>query len=120
MEVLMSNSREKQEEEEEEEVERGEDDHDDHEILKRRISTHPSYGLLVEAHLGCLKVLFLSLSLSQMNLLNVKIRCGSALILWDLSTILLLFVFELLSCFFFFVGVLLLLHEFDPLLMLMQ
>jgi hypothetical protein len=55
-----------------------------------------------------------------MNLLNVKIRCGSALILWDLSTILLLFVFELLSCFFFFVGVLLLLHEFDPLLMLMQ
>jgi hypothetical protein len=62
MEVLMSNSREKQEEEEE--VERGEDDHDDHEILKRRISTHPSYGLLVEAHLGCLKVLFLSLSLS--------------------------------------------------------
>ena len=56
----MSNSREKQEEEEEEDVERGEDDH---EILKRRISTHPSYGLLVEAHLGCLKVFFLSLSL---------------------------------------------------------
>ncbi|XP_059455418.1 homeobox protein knotted-1-like 1 [Corylus avellana] len=57
MEVLMSNSREKQQEEEkeEEEVERGEEVID-HEILKRRISTHPSYGLLVEAHLGCLKV----------------------------------------------------------------
>ncbi|KAH0976071.1 hypothetical protein GBA52_017970 [Prunus armeniaca] len=29
---------------------------EDHEILKNRISTHPLYGLLVEAHLDCLKV----------------------------------------------------------------
>jgi hypothetical protein len=80
MEVLMSNSREKQEEEEEEEeeAERGEDDHDDHEILKRRISTHPSYGLLVEAHLGCLKVLFLSLSLS-LSLSNESFECENSM-----------------------------------------
>ncbi|KAG4388428.1 hypothetical protein JHK82_025422 [Glycine max] len=37
------------EEEEEEEEE-------NNEILKRRISNHPLYGLLVEAHLDCLKV----------------------------------------------------------------
>ena len=50
---------EKVEEEDDDEVMVG-----DHEILKRRISSHPLYGLLVEAHLGCLKVLSLSLSLS--------------------------------------------------------
>ena len=50
---------EKVEEEEDDEVMVGE-----HEILKGRISSHPLYGLLVEAHLGCLKVLSLSLSLS--------------------------------------------------------
>lgn len=55
---VMSKCREKEEEEEEKE-EVGED-----EILKRRISTHPSYGLLLEAHLGCLKVFSLSLFLS--------------------------------------------------------
>ena len=42
------------EEEEEEEEE-------NNEILKRRISNHPLYGLLVEAHLDCLKVFKLSL-----------------------------------------------------------
>ncbi|MED6167434.1 Homeobox protein knotted-1-like, partial [Stylosanthes scabra] len=40
-----------QEEEEEEQ-----DDEENNEILKRRISNHPLYGLLVEAHLECLKV----------------------------------------------------------------
>ncbi|XP_040995970.1 homeobox protein knotted-1-like 1 [Juglans microcarpa x Juglans regia] len=45
---VMSNCREKGEKEE---VLGGED-----EILKKRISSHPSYGQLVEAHLGCLKV----------------------------------------------------------------
>ncbi|MED6207819.1 Homeobox protein knotted-1-like [Stylosanthes scabra] len=40
-----------QEEEEEEE-----EDEENNEILKRRISNHPLYGLLVEAHLECLKV----------------------------------------------------------------
>ncbi|KAG6675992.1 hypothetical protein I3842_15G131900 [Carya illinoinensis] len=44
---VMSNCREKGEKEEV----LGED-----EILKKRISSHPSYGQLVEAHLGCLKV----------------------------------------------------------------
>lgn len=39
------------------------------EILKRRISSHPSYGLLVEAHLGCLKVL-ISLSLLMKHCIN--------------------------------------------------
>lgn len=39
-------------EEEEEEEEKN------NEILKRRISSHPLYGLLVEAHLDCLKVPF--------------------------------------------------------------
>ncbi|XP_050152111.1 homeobox protein knotted-1-like 1 [Malus sylvestris] len=29
---------------------------EDHEILKKKISTHPLYGLLVENHLDCLKV----------------------------------------------------------------
>ncbi|RDX67468.1 Homeobox protein KNOX3, partial [Mucuna pruriens] len=38
--------------EEEEEYDREENN----EILKRRISNHPLYGLLVEAHLDCLKV----------------------------------------------------------------
>nr|XP_023892312.1 homeobox protein knotted-1-like 1 [Quercus suber] len=42
---------EKVEEEDDDEVMVGE-----HDILKRRISSHPLYGLLVEAHLGCLKV----------------------------------------------------------------
>ena len=32
------------------------------EILKRRISSHPLYQLLVEAHLECLKVYICSLS----------------------------------------------------------
>ncbi|KAK7314675.1 hypothetical protein VNO77_33202 [Canavalia gladiata] len=39
-----------QQQEEEEEHE------ENNEILKRRISSHPLYGLLVEAHLDCLKV----------------------------------------------------------------
>jgi hypothetical protein len=34
------------------------------EILKTRISNHPLYELLVEAHLDCLKVPYLPLSLS--------------------------------------------------------
>jgi hypothetical protein len=63
MEVLR-NCREKEEEEEEEkEAEEEEEVVGEDEILKRRISTHPSYGLLVEAHLGCLKVFSLSLFL---------------------------------------------------------
>jgi len=45
-------------------------DHDDeeeveeqnNEILKTRISNHPLYGVLLQAHLDCLKVLFLSTS----------------------------------------------------------
>ncbi|KAL5760861.1 hypothetical protein ACOSP7_019366 [Xanthoceras sorbifolium] len=32
------------------------DDEEDEEILKRRISSHPLYGLLIETHLNCLKV----------------------------------------------------------------
>jgi hypothetical protein len=58
-----SKSWEKEEREEEEE----EEEIGENEILKRRISGHPLYELLVEAHLGCLKVfsLCLSLSLSQ-------------------------------------------------------
>ncbi|XP_015966798.1 homeobox protein knotted-1-like 1 [Arachis duranensis] len=43
-------------EEEEEEEEEDQDDEKNNEILKRRISNHPLYGLLVEAHLECLKV----------------------------------------------------------------
>ncbi|KAL5827810.1 hypothetical protein ACOSQ3_019661 [Xanthoceras sorbifolium] len=31
------------------------DDEEDEEILKRRISSHPLYGLLIETHLNCLK-----------------------------------------------------------------
>jgi len=33
------------------------------EALKKRISSHPLYGLLVQTHIDCLKVLSLSLSL---------------------------------------------------------
>jgi len=33
-----------------------EEEEKNNEILKRRISSHPLYGLLVEAHLDCLKV----------------------------------------------------------------
>ncbi|KAK7291367.1 hypothetical protein RIF29_06445 [Crotalaria pallida] len=65
-----SNSKEKNnlaaaaQEEEEEELELFEQDQqqdgnqeeEDSEILKRRISSHPLYGLLVETHLECLKV----------------------------------------------------------------
>ncbi|KAL2344150.1 hypothetical protein Fmac_005435 [Flemingia macrophylla] len=36
--------------------EQDDDDQENNEILKRRISNHPLYGLLVEAHLDCLKV----------------------------------------------------------------
>ncbi|KAF9671276.1 hypothetical protein SADUNF_Sadunf12G0030500 [Salix dunnii] len=34
------------------------------EVLKKRISSHPLYGLLVQTHIDCLKVLSLSLSRS--------------------------------------------------------
>lgn len=61
----------KKEEEEEEELEleeeqeeEGDDEEENNEILKRRISNHPLYGLLVEAHLDCLKVIYSYLSLS--------------------------------------------------------
>ncbi|KAK7380097.1 hypothetical protein VNO78_32500 [Psophocarpus tetragonolobus] len=40
----------------EEEEEYDDDEEENNEILKRRISNHPLYGLLVEAHLDCLKV----------------------------------------------------------------
>lgn len=58
----------KQDEEEQEE-QSGVHEHVDHveensDILKRRISNHPLYEFLVEAHLDCLKVYNLSLSLS--------------------------------------------------------
>ncbi|XP_020201887.2 homeobox protein knotted-1-like 1 isoform X2 [Cajanus cajan] len=36
--------------------EEDDDEEENNEILKRRISNHPLYGLLVEAHLDCLKV----------------------------------------------------------------
>lgn len=39
-----------------EDLEEEEDDEENNEILKRRISNHPLYGLLVETHLDCLKV----------------------------------------------------------------
>ncbi|GMN46079.1 hypothetical protein TIFTF001_015258 [Ficus carica] len=32
-----------------------EDDNENHDILKRQISSHPLYGLLVESHIDCLK-----------------------------------------------------------------
>ncbi|XAR63689.1 hypothetical protein NMG60_11023718 [Bertholletia excelsa] len=40
----------------EEEEEKDEDE--DEETLKKRISSHPMYGLLVKTHLNCLKVLY--------------------------------------------------------------
>jgi len=40
----------------EEEEEDDDEEEQNNEILKRRISSHPLYGLLVEAHLDCLKV----------------------------------------------------------------
>lgn len=56
------------EEQEQEHEHEGDHHHHDveenNEILKRRISTHPLYELLVETHLDCLKVFNLSLSLS--------------------------------------------------------
>ncbi|OIW16045.1 hypothetical protein TanjilG_04580 [Lupinus angustifolius] len=44
-----------QKDEDEEELEL-EQEEESNEILKRRISSHPLYGLLVETHLECLKV----------------------------------------------------------------
>lgn len=44
-----------------EDLEEEEDDEENNEILKRRISNHPLYGLLVETHLDCLKVFSFSL-----------------------------------------------------------
>ncbi|KAE9588253.1 hypothetical protein Lal_00002857 [Lupinus albus] len=44
-----------EDEEEEEELEQ-EQEQENSDILKRRISSHPLYGLLVETHLECLKV----------------------------------------------------------------
>ncbi|CAL0332575.1 unnamed protein product [Lupinus luteus] len=43
-------------EEEELEQEGDQEEEENNEILKRRISNHPLYGLLVETHLECLKV----------------------------------------------------------------
>jgi len=44
------------------------------EALKKRISSHPLYGLLVQTHIDCLKVLSLSLSLSLLcALCDVKL-----------------------------------------------
>ncbi|KAK7364140.1 hypothetical protein VNO80_12568 [Phaseolus coccineus] len=46
----------KQQQEELQEEEDDDEEENNNEILKRRISSHPLYGLLVEAHLDCLKV----------------------------------------------------------------
>ncbi|CAJ1952125.1 unnamed protein product [Sphenostylis stenocarpa] len=46
----------KQQQELEEEDDDDEEEEENNEILKRRISSHPLYGLLVETHLDCLKV----------------------------------------------------------------
>ncbi|XP_019465357.1 PREDICTED: homeobox protein knotted-1-like 2, partial [Lupinus angustifolius] len=45
-----------EDDEEEEEQEEGAQEEENNEILERRISSHPLYGLLVETHLECLKV----------------------------------------------------------------
>lgn len=65
------------EEEQEQQQQSGVHEHADHveensEILKRRISNHPLYEFLVEAHLDCLKVYNLSLFLSSMLLLIIQ------------------------------------------------
>lgn len=57
----------KEEEQEKQQQQSGVHEHADHveensENLKRRISNHPLYEFLVEAHLDCLKVYNLSLS----------------------------------------------------------
>ena len=59
MEAFMGSYKEKEEEREENQ----DDDHEEN--LKTRISGHPLYGLLVETHLDCLKVTYISLSLSR-------------------------------------------------------
>ncbi|CAL0323929.1 unnamed protein product [Lupinus luteus] len=46
----------KEDEEELEQEQDGDQEEENNEILKRRISSHPLYGLLVETHLECLKV----------------------------------------------------------------
>jgi hypothetical protein len=43
------------------------------EALKKRISSHPLYGLLVQTHIDCLKVL--SLSLSRSLSLSLSLVC---------------------------------------------
>ena len=48
---------EEEEEDDDDDNEEEEEEEENNEILKRRISNHPLYGLLVEAHLDCLKVL---------------------------------------------------------------
>ncbi|KAL2626149.1 hypothetical protein AAZV13_07G094400 [Glycine max] len=47
---------EEEEEDDDDDNEEEEEEEENNEILKRRISNHPLYGLLVEAHLDCLKV----------------------------------------------------------------
>ncbi|KAG5009512.1 hypothetical protein JHK87_018027 [Glycine soja] len=45
-----------EEEDDDDDDDNEEEEEENNEILKRRISNHPLYGLLVEAHLDCLKV----------------------------------------------------------------
>ncbi|KAE9600228.1 hypothetical protein Lalb_Chr14g0370701 [Lupinus albus] len=55
--INSANEKNYQQQHKEEELEQEkEGDQESNDILKRRISSHPLYGLLVEAHLECLKV----------------------------------------------------------------
>ena len=79
---MVSDGEERSEEEEEDEEER--------KMLKRRISCHPLYGFLVEAHLDCLKVslsLSLSLYLSLSVFLSLSLFSLSCLLLEGFSPI---------------------------------
>ncbi|RYG26521.1 MAG: hypothetical protein EOO01_41985, partial [Chitinophagaceae bacterium] len=49
-----------------------EDDMNENDILKRIISTHPSYSLLLQSHINCLQVLSLSLISLSLSLRERK------------------------------------------------
>ncbi|XP_010271234.1 PREDICTED: homeobox protein knotted-1-like 6 isoform X1 [Nelumbo nucifera] len=50
-----------------------EEDGEDEEVLKRRISCHPLYGLLIETHLDCLKVSLGDIGEASRNAFNPDI-----------------------------------------------
>ena len=57
-----------------------EDDHYQEKDLKRMISSHPLFGLLIDSHINCLKVFYFYFLFSLLSLAFVRLSLFSSLI----------------------------------------